>query len=466
VAFEVVGSFPANGSIGLDPGSTLSVTFSTASDFDSVTTDTVLLTRHDGASVPVGFIKVGTNPRAVGVEPVMDLDPDTRYRLVVKSTVRSSEGVPLGADAEICFITTGPEPTVREDQILDLGDRLNVPRYLARLARVSGHIYVIGGFRNATDATDTVEEWDSGTQSFHLLPYRLLVPRAEFTATVRSDGRIQIVGGVSTAGGDPLDSTEIFDPGMGSTAGPTLLTARRWHAASRFRGSGILVSGGFDQDGDELDSLEVLENNAWHYHTGTLGEPSAQHLQVTRGFDDVYVSVGNLRGMAARVDSVAVMPLQELDSRMRAEALTMSDGRALVVSGDTRTSVIHDFDTGTSWLATDLLFDRRGAFSLTPWGSAGNLYLAAGGFQISAGGRLLDTLEIVEYLSGVGGRPNVVIHTVTGAELPVAIAGHVGFNDISGATVLAGGYGDGVGDHSRRVFMILDDRTTPPATCK
>jgi len=46
------------------------------------------------------------------------------------------------------------------------------------------------------------------------------------------------------------------------------------------------------------------------------------------------------------------------------------------------------------------------------------------------------------------------------------MAGHVGFNDISGASVLAGGIGDGIGDHLRRVVMILDDRTTPPATCK
>jgi len=457
---------PANGSIGLDPAATLSVTFSTASDFDSVTPSTILLTREDGMGVPVDFIKVATNPRSIGVEPIVDLDPDTRYRLVVKRTVKSTEGQPLGADAEICFITTGPEPTVRPDQILDLGDRLNVPRYLAQVVRVSGRVFVIGGYRDAMDATDTVEEWDSATQSFRLLSERLLVPRAEFTATVRSDGRILIVGGVSTEGGAPLDSTEVWDPATGSSPAPTLLTARRWHATSRFRNGGFLVSGGFGPTGDALDTLEVLENGAWHQHSGMLAEPTAQHVQVTRGFDEVYVSVGNLRGMAARVDSVGVLPLQELDSRLRTETLTTSDGRVLIVSGDTRTSIIHDFDTDTSWLATDLLFDRRGAFSLTSWGSAGNLYLAAGGFQISAGGRLLRSLEIVEYQSNPTGRPDLVIHTVTRSELPVAIAGHVGFNDISGATVLAGGYGDGIGDHSRRVFMILDDRTTPPVSCK
>jgi hypothetical protein len=65
-----------------------------------------------------------------------------------------------------------------------------------------------------------------------------------------------------------------------------------------------------------------------------------------------------------------------------------------------------------------------------------------------------------------GGRPDALVHTVTVAELPVGMAGHVGFNDVSGASVLAGGVGDGVGDHLRRVVMVFDDRAMPRATCK
>jgi hypothetical protein len=94
------------------------------------------------------------------------------------------------------------------------------------------------------------------------------------------------------------------------------------------------------------------------------------------------------------------------------------------------------------------------------------MYLAAVGFRISAGGRTIRSLELVEYLLNAGGTPSARVYTVTAAELPVAMAGHVGFNDPSGAAVLAGGVHEPAGDPSRGVVMILDDRTTPPVTCK
>ncbi len=464
MALAVIQTVPVNGSDDLDPGTGISVTFSASLDVSTLTTTTLVLFRSDGSLVPASIVTAPANPRNVRVEPNTDLDPDARYRLVIKGSIRSKDGVPLGADTEICFFTTGPVPAVRENQVLDLGDRLNVPRYLPQVVRNGGRVFVIGGYRSPTEATDTVEEWDSATRSFLLLPTRLLGPRAEFTATLLSDGRILVVGGVAGPDGAPLSTVETYDPTTGSSAAPPLLEARRWHAASRFRG-GVLVSGGFGGAGDPLDTLEFLENGSWHAHSGHLGQPSAQHLQFLRGFDDVYVSVGNLGQIAGRVDSIGVTHMFEGDARFRSQGVVTSDGRVMVVAGDTRSIVIHDFPAETSWLGNDLLFDRRGAYSLTSWGSTGRMYLAAGGFQISAGGRAIRSLELIEYVQNAGGRPDAIVYTVTASELPLPMAGHIGFNDITGASVLCGGIGDGVGDHSRRVVMILDDRTTPPATC-
>lgn len=464
-AFAITQTVPVDGSDDLDPGSGISVTFSASLDVSTLTPSTLVLSRSDGSLVPANIVTAPANPRNVRVEPSPDLAPDARYRLVIKGAIRSADGTPLGSDEEICFITTGPVPAVREDQILDLGDRLNAPRYLAQIVRNGNRVFVIGGHRSPTQTNDTVEEWDPATRSFRLLTPKLLSPRAEFTATLLSDGRILIAGGVDAPGGAPLATTEYFDLTTGSSPGPPLLEARRWHAASRFR-SGVLISGGFGGAGDPLDTLEFLEAGSWHAHSGKLGQPTAQHLQFSRGFDDVYVTVGNLGQIAGRVDSVGVTDLFEGDARFRSQGVVTNDGRVMIVAGDTRSIVIHDFDTGTSWLGNDLLFDRRGAYSLTAWGSSGRTYLAAGGFQISAGGRTIRSLEIIEYLQNAGGRPDAVIYTVTASELPFPMAGHVGFNDVSGASVLAGGIGDGIGDHSRRVVMILDDRTTPPATCK
>ncbi len=464
-AFAIVSTVPVDGTIGFAPGAGISVNFSDNVDVATLTQATLVLTRTDGSQVPANIVTAPANPRNVQLRPSPDLPPDARFHLLVKGSIRSVAGVPLGADKGVCFITSGPEPAVREDQVLDLGDRLNVPRYLAQVVRVGSRTFVIGGHSSDTEATDTVEEWDPGTRSFKLLSTKLLGPRAEFTATVLSDGRILLVGGVAAPGGAPLATTETFDPASGSSPGPPLLEARRWHAASRFR-SGVLVSGGFGGSGDPLDTLEFFEGGSWNAHSGHLAQPSAQHLQFSRGFDEVYVAVGNLAQVAARVDSVAVTGFFEGDARFRSQGTVLHDGRVMIVAGDTRSVVIHDFEEDVSYLATKLLFDRRGAYSLTTWGSSGRLYLTAGGFQISAGGRVIRSLELVEYLQNPGGAPNVAIYTVTASELPVPMAGHVGFNDPLGATVLAGGIEDAAGAPTRRVVMILDNRTTPPATCQ
>jgi hypothetical protein len=453
-----------DGTIGFAPGAGIAINFSANIDVSTLSVTTLVLTRPDGSQVPASIVTSPNNPRSVQLRPSPDLPPDARFHLLVKGSIRSDAGVPLGTDRGVCFITSGPTPAVREDQVLDLGDRLNVPRYLAQVVRVGSRILVIGGHRSDTEATDTVEEWDPGTRSFKLLTGKLLGPRAEFTATPLADGRILIAGGVSEPGGIPLDTTETFDLVSGSSPGPPLLEARRWHAASRFR-TGVLVSGGFGATGDALDTLEVLENGSWSAHPGHLGQPTAQHLQFTRGFDEVYATVGNLGQIANRVSSVTVDAFFEPDARFRSQGVVTHDGRVMLVGGDTRGIVVHDFDQRTTWLATKLLFDRRGAHSLTQWGSSGRTYLAAGGFQISAGGRVIGTMEIVEYLQNPGGPGNATVYRVIASELPVPMAGHVGFNDPLGASVLAGGIHEEDGTPSRRVVMILDDRTTPPATC-
>jgi hypothetical protein len=456
---------PADGSYGFVPESEISITFSASIDVSTLTLETLVLLRADGTQVPTLVVTQSSNPRNVWVRPEFGLDADARYRLVIKGTILSSDGVPLGADHEVCFYTSGPEPTVRAEQILDLGDRLNVPRYLAQTVRVGSRVFVVGGYRSPTEATDAVEEWNPGTESFDLLPFRLLSPRAEFTVTNLPNGKFLVVGGVAAPGGVSLQTTEIFDPSTGSSPGPPLLRARRQHAASPFRGGGVLVSGGIGAVENTLDALEYYENGSWLPHAGRLEVPTAQHVQLLFGFDDVYVTGGNLDAIAASVDSTEVNFFYEADVRFRAQARMLSDGRGLVVGGDSRTVVVRDFVVGASWFARDALADRRGAFSLTQWGLSGRTFIAAGGFQISAGGRVLQSIEIVEYEPDDGGRPDAAIYPVTASELPIGMAGHVGFNDQAGATVLAGGFGDGVGDHLRRVVMILDDRTTPPASC-
>ncbi|MHC4161715.1 MAG: Kelch repeat-containing protein, partial [Planctomycetota bacterium] len=402
--------------------------------------------------------------------PLDDLEPNELYRLVISGTILSQNGQPLGADIEICFITVSPVPSVRPDQVVDLGDRMVVPRYLGRAVRLSdGRIVVIGGFRDPNTATDTIEVWDPAAQRFELLPARLATARGEHTATLLGDGRVLIAGGVAQPGGPPLTTTELLSASAnGVSAGPDLNVARRWHGASRFLGgSGAVVSGGFGPTGDALDSVEILDGSSWKFHSDSLPQPTSQHLHHAHGADTVYVTAGNLRQQAAQIRSGDVTLRAEGDTRFRPAAGLVDGSRLFVVGGDTRSIVIHEFATNTSWLASRLLLQRRGAHTLTPRGETGHRFLAAGGFQITAGGRALATLEVVDYLPvGPFGTPDATVYPVTGAELPVPFAGHVGFVDNAGIVVLAGGWGDGVGDHSRRAVLILDGGSNEVVQCR
>ena len=298
--FQVSGTVPGDGSVAVAPDGSMAVAFSGAVDLASVTTQTIEVLRRDNSRVAVEILKQQFNPSNVLVRPLVPLEANEIFRLVVKAQVRSSSGAPLGADRVSCFLTSNPVPTVRPDQVVDLGDRLNVPRYLARALRLrDGRFAVFGGFSDPTTATDAIEIWNPESRTFELQQERLTTPRAEFTATMLEDGRILIAGGVATPGGPPLASTEFYLPTGTVVPGPPMNVPRRWHGASgSFGGSIALVSGGFDGNGDFLDSIEALQGGQWVV-TGALPEPSAQHVHVALDGDTVYFSAGNFQARAA-----------------------------------------------------------------------------------------------------------------------------------------------------------------------
>lgn len=100
--------------------------------------------------------------------------------------------------------------------------------------------------------------------------------RRHATATPLPDGRVLIVGGVTTSGNDfsnnspnvPqnfLATAEIYDPGTNAFAATGSLTTggRALHAATLLSDGRVLITGGFN--GASLDSAEI-----WHPTTGTF----------------------------------------------------------------------------------------------------------------------------------------------------------------------------------------------------
>ena len=86
--------------------------------------------------------------------------------------------------------------------------------------------------------------------------------RAFHTATRLSDGRVLFAGGFN-ATGNPLATTEIYDPASRTvTAGPTLVTARARHAAVLLTTNDVAIFGGVDGTGGVLSSVEIYRFSA------------------------------------------------------------------------------------------------------------------------------------------------------------------------------------------------------------
>ncbi|MBK7582039.1 MAG: hypothetical protein IPI67_17760 [Myxococcales bacterium] len=113
----------------------------------------------------------------------------------------------------------------------------------------------------------------------------MTVERRKLTATLRSDGRVLLIGGASETVA-ALSSAEIFDPVAGSfTALPTgMATARAGHAAAKLNGGRVLVVGGEGSANAPTTAEMYLESSnsftpvsnppnspagGWSHHTAT-----------------------------------------------------------------------------------------------------------------------------------------------------------------------------------------------------
>jgi len=469
VSFELSGSSPPQGSTDAAIDAPVLLVFSRPTDSATISTSTITFEEEDGTPVPFEILVQGFNSASVNIAPLFDLKENVKHTIRLSGSIRSEDGASLKAKT-ICFVTRAVNPTIRPDQLIDLGDALHVPRYLpATVPLPDGRVVLIGGYRNATEATDTIEVYEPATRSFRLLDARLAEPRAEHSATLMLDGRIMVVGGVSSVDGPPLGSCEFLRMDAEEvSAAPALVEPRRAHAASQFHsGEAVMVSGGLDADGAEKDTIERFVAGRWSVLGDRLPAACVNGLQINYDFDEVYFSTSNLVGRGAFFDGQQIVDRFETDVRFRSTYLRVGSGQFLILGGDTRSAVTFDFGTRVTRGGTDFLFERRGAHSLTVRGLNGRRLLVAGGFNIAQlGAPALKTLEICDWLDpGPFGFPDVKFFRVENVELPVPFAGHAGFNEPGGPTVLAGGWADDGGDHSRRVVVILDNASSIDLAC-
>ena len=456
-AFQLAGTAPDAGDLAAPVSGEISFTFNRPIDIGSLSATSIRLETEDKVLVR-GEVEVrsfnAANVRFLADAP---LDVNRVYRVILKGSLRSEGGAELGADVVFTFTTASPNPTVRPDQLLDLGNRLNEPRFHARWIKTQdGRVFVFGGYNDPETVSDTIEEYDVDTRTFRLLDTTMSTPRADHTVTLLANGSVVIIGGVADPDGPPLASTEFFDPSNETISdGPDLNEARSWHGASPHQGGAtVFVSGGFDANGDRLVSAEIL-GDEWDLVSDELPVPAAQHVQYNFNFDNQYIGVGGFETKGALFNGTSFSEHNEVigGPRFRGIGLPSSDGSKLILfAGDTPGVMLYDLNDGTVANTSAHINPRRGDHSVTAWGAV-NQYLIAGGEDIADGGgpSVLNTMLVARY------NGDVVAYRVENLTLPTHFSGHVGVELNDGDTLLAGGLGDRVNDHSRRVVIIRAD---------
>ncbi len=230
----------------------------------------------------------------------------------------------------------------------------------------SGQVLVAGGWNgNALGEMDSAEIFDPGQETW-ISVGSLVSARTDHSATRLPDGRVLIVGGHD--GLSSLSSAEVFDPTTQSfSLGPPLTAARSFHTATRLRDGRVLVVGGSDGKGKTISSAEVFDPRSWSWSgTGGLSASRFFHtasllpdgrVLVTGG--DPFHGFGNGMALSEVYDPTAGRwnPTGHLNNaRLRHKAVTLSDGRVLILSG---------FESSGSSLAVEIFDPARGQWGLS-----------------------------------------------------------------------------------------------------
>ncbi len=208
-----------------------------------------------------------------------------------------------------------------------------------------GKVLVAGGW-GYSGAVASAELYDPTSNSWSSAG-SMSTGRYLATATALPNGKVLVVGGISTIEPNSAQAgAELYDPASNSwSAAASMVTARFGATATLLSSGKVLVAGGDDSNGDALRSAELYDptSNAWTSAT-SMNNPHAYQTATLLSTGNVLIVGGDNGNNPYTPETSAELydPTSDTwssagsmsDSRERATATALNDGRVLVAGGD------------------------------------------------------------------------------------------------------------------------------------
>jgi Galactose oxidase, central domain/Kelch motif len=273
-----------------------------------------------------------------------------------------------------------------------------------------GRVLIAGGLSASAEqpqeqTTKSAELYDpsSGTSS---ATADLLAPRTRHTATLLSDGRVLIAGGVSITGGQGtvLASAEIYTPSTGQfTVTGSLNRARQYHTATLLQDGTVLIAGGLDNNNNVSYEAEIYNPSTGEFtKIADLKKDRYDHTATLLGNGKVLIAGGS--------DSASPLTSAELydpssqtfsltgaliTARALHTATLLSNGSVLIAGGSSHTGFLQSAElydpSSGAFATTGSLTDQRSEHTATKLLT--DEVLLAGGFDsngLAAAGDVYD----------------------------------------------------------------------------